>query len=176
MSKHIAEEVRAWADQAGSDKFDMPECSEMLRAYATLLAAQEKAEPVARFGGRRITPCGTREFWGTLCLEETDLQKGTLLYTHPPAQEKAEPVACNPANYCAANHMKLYAHPPAQAWMPIESAPRGTENEFLGFSDGLIDKTWEGWNEGDKPVYVRADWVSWEPTLWQPLPPSPKGK
>lgn len=59
-------------------------------------------------------------------------------------------------------------------WQPIETAPRGSDNEFLGWDGQLIDKTWEGWDEDGKPVYVRADWCSWEPTHWMQLPPPPK--
>ena len=58
-------------------------------------------------------------------------------------------------------------------WLPIESAPRGSENEFLGWDGHMIDKTWEGWDDGSKPQYVRSDWVSWEPTHWMPLPKPP---
>lgn len=59
-------------------------------------------------------------------------------------------------------------------WQPIETAPRGSSNEFLGWDGDIVDKTWEGWEEFGKPVYVRADWLSWEPTHWMPLPEPPK--
>ena len=61
-------------------------------------------------------------------------------------------------------------------WQPIETAPRGgSDNAFLGWDGIIVDKAWEGWTEeDDKPVYVRADWVSWEPTHWMPLPDPPK--
>lgn len=36
--KHTVEDVMAWTDLVASDKFDLPECAEMLRAYAALLA------------------------------------------------------------------------------------------------------------------------------------------
>ena len=63
------------------------------------------------------------------------------------------------------------------SWQPISTAPRGRENRFLGWDGEFIDTTWEGWTvdfeEGAGPVYVHADWVSWEPTHWMPLPDPP---
>lgn len=59
-------------------------------------------------------------------------------------------------------------------WQKIETAPRGIENKFLGWDGHSVDKTWEAWSDGDKPVYVREDWVSWQPTHWMPLPAPPK--
>jgi hypothetical protein len=59
-------------------------------------------------------------------------------------------------------------------WQPIETAPRGEDNEFLGFDGRGVDRTWEGWTEDDAPVYVRQDWVRWHPTHWMPLPAPPK--
>lgn len=66
------------------------------------------------------------------------------------------------------------------AWLPIATAPRGMDNYFLGWDGVMVDKTWEGWSDSDtgdvgesKPVYVRADWISWEPTYWMPLPAPP---
>ena len=61
-------------------------------------------------------------------------------------------------------------------WQPIETAPRGSENEFLGWDGDYIDKTWEGWDDAGKPVYVHADWIPWEPTHWMPLPAPPTGE
>jgi hypothetical protein len=60
-------------------------------------------------------------------------------------------------------------------WQPIATAPRGQESEFLGWDGFQQDKTWEGWEEDGKPVYMRADWVRWEPTHWTPLPDPPSG-
>jgi len=66
-------------------------------------------------------------------------------------------------------------------WQSIETAPRGMDNKFLGWDGQFMDMTWEGWSDSDtddagegKPVYVHADWVSWQPTHWTPLPDPPK--
>jgi len=59
-------------------------------------------------------------------------------------------------------------------WQPISTAPRGTDNEFLGWDGKVMDKTWEGWDVEDEPTYVRSDWVSWQPTHWMPLPAPPE--
>ena len=59
-------------------------------------------------------------------------------------------------------------------WLPIETAPRGSDNEFLGWDGQTMNKTFEGWEEESAPVYVHADYVSWNPTHWMPLPPPPK--
>ncbi len=63
----------------------------------------------------------------------------------------------------------------AARWQPIETAPRG-EVEFLATDGEMIDKAWFGWMGGDpeRPVCLRADWASWEPTLWMPLPATPQ--
>jgi hypothetical protein len=58
-------------------------------------------------------------------------------------------------------------------WQPIETAPRGSQNEFLGWDGFYMDKCWEGWDVDGKPQYVHADWVSFDPTHWMPLPPPP---
>lgn len=62
-------------------------------------------------------------------------------------------------------------------WQPIETAPRFKEkaykNAFLGWDGYDIEKTWEGWEENGKPVYVYADWSMWNPTHWMPLPAAP---
>lgn len=63
--------------------------------------------------------------------------------------------------------------PAVPGWQPIETAPRGADNEFVGWDGETIDKTWHGWGDDLDPVYVRADWVSWEPTHWMPLPATP---
>jgi hypothetical protein len=58
-------------------------------------------------------------------------------------------------------------------WQPISTAPDG--EDILGTDGGTVDRTWEGWMDGDgNPVYVHADWVSWEPTHWMPLPKPPR--
>ena len=59
-------------------------------------------------------------------------------------------------------------------WQPIETAPRGAENKFLGWNGYSINVSFEGWDELGKPVYVRDDYVSWNPTHWMPLPHPPK--
>lgn len=59
------------------------------------------------------------------------------------------------------------------AWKSIETAPRGSDNAFLGWDGQSIEKTWEGWDKDGTPVYVYADWCSWEPTHWMPLPEAP---
>ncbi len=63
----------------------------------------------------------------------------------------------------------------AARWQPIETAPRG-EVEFLATDGEMVDKAWFGWmgGEPEEPVFLRAHWVSWNPTLWMPLPPLPK--
>ena len=43
---------------------------------------QAPAQPAALFGGPRLTPFGTREFWGTL-LDGVTLRADTPLYTSP---------------------------------------------------------------------------------------------
>ncbi len=58
-------------------------------------------------------------------------------------------------------------------WLPIETAPRGIDNEFLGWDGLSIDKTWEGWDEGGVAIYVRSDCLSWRPTHWMHMPEAP---
>ncbi len=69
--------------------------SKQHREAAAMLEAQpaEQAngrEAVAVFKGRRLTPFGTREFWGWLSDGVEDLPDGTPLYTTPPAQPARE--------------------------------------------------------------------------------------
>ena len=61
MSKHTAEEVLKYLDHAPSEGFVGPTAYEMLRAYADLLAAQEKAEVVAWIPVGERLPQG---YWG----------------------------------------------------------------------------------------------------------------
>lgn len=58
-------------------------------------------------------------------------------------------------------------------WQPIETAPKD-DTEFLGWNGASIEKTWRGWHDGEKPVYVYADYWSWLPTHWMPLPSPPE--
>ena len=48
------------------------------------LSHNEQQEAVALYGARRLTPVGTKEFFGTLLV--TDLEEGVKLYTSPPKQ------------------------------------------------------------------------------------------
>lgn len=58
-------------------------------ALRAALAGAAQAEPVATYMGHRLTPDGTKEFWG---LADTPLARGTKLYTTPqPAQPVAVP-------------------------------------------------------------------------------------
>jgi len=61
-------------------------------------------------------------------------------------------------------------------WQPIETAPRGDDNEFLAWDGEFMHTTWEGWtnSQNGTPVYVHSDWISWEPTHWMPLPEPPE--
>lgn len=62
----------------------------------------------------------------------------------------------------------------AEKWQPIETAPKDDDGtEFLGFDGNVVDKTWVGWEEDGKPVYVHADYTRWKPTHWMPLPATP---
>jgi hypothetical protein len=54
---------------------------------------QPAQEPVAEFGGMRLTPEGTNEFWGWVICDPHDITSGTKFYTAPPAQPVQEPVA-----------------------------------------------------------------------------------
>ena len=79
--------------RTGSDAALTPD-EDMLLALQTeivfaraIIAAHEAqrqapAQPAALFGGPRLTPFGTREFWGTL-LDGVKLRADTPLYTSP---------------------------------------------------------------------------------------------
>jgi hypothetical protein len=58
--------------------------------------------------------------------------------------------------------------------MPIESAPRGDGDEFIGWDGEIWDKTWKGWIENGRVIYVRADYRVWNPTHWKPRPEPPE--
>lgn len=58
-------------------------------------------------------------------------------------------------------------------WKPISTAPKERDAQFLGWDGDSIEKTWEGWKDNGKPVYVFADYRRWEPTHWMPLPKPP---
>ena len=62
------------------------------------------------------------------------------------------------------------------AWKPLETAPRGSDNRFLGWDGEGMEITWVGWDDDGSPVYVYADWCSWEPTYWMPLPEAPNNQ
>ena len=76
MSKHTAEQIQSeilWRIDAG----DM-DAVEMLRAYASMLAAQEKAEHAA-------TVADVYQSRYTLEWNGHSYPEGTKLYAHPPA-------------------------------------------------------------------------------------------
>lgn len=58
-----------------------------LRVVLDALAARQPVgqEPVATYCGRRLTPEGTREYWGYLSDGIDDLPLGSKLYAAPPA-------------------------------------------------------------------------------------------
>lgn len=73
-----------------------------------------------------------------------------------------------------ADELRALAGEPA--WLPISTAPQEIEHEFLGWDGKTIDKCWCARLEDGAPVYVRADWVVWEPRAWMPLPAPPSAE
>lgn len=72
----------------------------------------------------------------------------------------------------------------AQAWRPIETAPRdGTEIDlwaktWSAYDDSFVFKRFPGCYWRERFENSRAEWVhleaGWYATHWQPLPPPPK--
>lgn len=61
-------------------------------------------------------------------------------------------------------------------WQLMNTAPRGSDNLFIGWDGETVSVTWEGWSNDDGvPVYVRSDWISWNQTHWMPLSYPPVG-
>lgn len=57
---------------------------DIIDAAITALSARPEGEAVATYMGRRLTPEGTKEFWGCLAEGVEDLPPTTKLYLHPP--------------------------------------------------------------------------------------------
>ena len=66
-----------------------------------------------------------------------------------------EPVRCNPADYCAARHMNLYAAPPALA------APRPEPSGYAyRYADNVLRFNDGGWLSGWPPVEAVPYWFA----------------
>jgi phosphoribosylcarboxyaminoimidazole (NCAIR) mutase len=79
------------ASSAGIIALPNERVSMTLAQYEALKAASSAGaqEPVATYCGRRLTPEGTREFWGMLADGVEDLPRGSRLYAAPVAGEAA---------------------------------------------------------------------------------------
>lgn len=69
--------------------------------------------------------------------------------------------------------MPIVVHADAPSWLPISTAPDQEDIEILGWDGNVMDKTWIGWHEDGKPVYLHSDSIAWSPTHWMRLPSSP---
>lgn len=125
------------------------------------ISQNEQQEAVALYGARRLTPVGTKEFFGTLLV--TDLEEGVKLYASPPKQIP-------------------------DGWKPIETVPKDGTQVIIKCSGGRVatafydDKPFvgEGWHVvvpflggvgsgTDTFIYFQEDM----PTHWMPLPSAP---
>ena len=82
------EGILSVADTCPLEGFDS-EMIQFARAIeAAILRKLAEQEPVAIFKGRRLTPEGTSEFWGTLlCGSADDLARDAYLYAAPVPKE-----------------------------------------------------------------------------------------
>lgn len=128
MSKELVEKLRELQGVIAKGGITRMSDSETIRqAVIALSAAPQpaaqapdqapavKAEPVATFQGRRLTPEGTSEFWGWLRGDpSSDPPVGALLYTAPPPPESP----CQFAIDGSGNLYRRYGKPVCASCVP----------------------------------------------------------
>jgi hypothetical protein len=80
------EALKAIAEAEKQERFFCERCGKRLSGgihTCTPPAEAEKQEPWGTYMGHRLTPAGTKEFWGFADLQ---IPEGSRLYTHPPKQ------------------------------------------------------------------------------------------
>lgn len=171
MSKHTAAEVLEQAGCLPCTGTGLPKVAAMLRAYADLLT--EVNEALAVIEG----PSSIKEALSIFHDEHCQLHD--LLAE----QEKAEPCGkiTDRGNYSGSTSdapFDVYRHPPAPAWMPIESAPKDGSCFLACCGNWVTVAHWHRvqlcWATNG-PNYSRYPHDE-QPTHWQPLPPAPKGE
>lgn len=101
-----------------SGKHYLDEAADAIEELAQTAAAPVgEVKPVATFQGRRLTPEGTSEFWGSLlCDQSSDPPIGALLYTSPPPSESP----CQFSIDNGGNLYRRYREPVCAACVPAK--------------------------------------------------------
>jgi hypothetical protein len=82
-------ETEVSIDWTNNDEFNASaeKMHDAITSLRQVIAELESQEPVAIYMGHRITPAGSKEFWG---FADLPLIRGTKLYTHPPQRTWVE--------------------------------------------------------------------------------------